>query len=179
MIGECLERPASEVRLQTGEYGKPFCADSDGAEPLQFNLSHSEGIVLLGISRSGRIGVDIEAVRSETDWRRLSRRFFAPGETVWLESLPEAEGRNTFFRLWTAKEAFLKAIGVGLTRRLSSVEIAPSDDGTLQLARIDGDAPEAARWHLQSLSPLPGFHAAIVTETSSYKSDIAFLQFRW
>lgn len=168
ILGDYLGCAAADVPLTLGEQGKPLCREPDGGELVPFNLSHSHGIALLGVSASGAIGVDLEAVRFETDWKRLTRRFFAPRETEWLLSLPEEEGRAAFFRCWTAKEAFLKAVGVGLTRPLSAVEVAPVDSTatSLRFVRIEGETEEASRWHLRTFAPLPGFQAAVASDIS-------------
>lgn len=89
-----------------GEYGKPFLKDCPG---IQFSLSHSGSRVLCALS-TGAVGCDIQQTGSGNP--ALADRFFSPAEAAYLK----AEGRETdFYRLWTLKESFVKAVGLGLS----------------------------------------------------------------
>ena len=93
--------------------GKPYLRDYPG---VQFNLSHSGRYGVCALS-AFPVGVDVELIRPLR--REVARRFFTPAEAAWLDARPEAE----FFRLWTRKESYIKAIGKGLTQRLDSFSV--------------------------------------------------------
>lgn len=103
------------------EHGKPFFPALPG---FCFNLSHSGERVLCAVSPSP-VGCDIELSRRVD--LAIARRFFHPDERAWLLSLPEAEREAAFFRLWTCKESFVKALGLGLSLPLDSFAVSLED----------------------------------------------------
>ena len=90
-----------------------------GAHGWHISLSHCSGRVAVTLAEAP-CGVDIEVFR-EVAWEKIARRYFAPSEQAWLESLPETEARQAFLQLWTLKEAGVKAMGKGLANHLASL----------------------------------------------------------
>jgi phosphopantetheinyl transferase (holo-ACP synthase) len=80
--------------------------------PLSTSLSHSGEWIVAAAARRGPVGVDVEIMRADRPLERLSHRFFAPEEHAWLERVPAEDRVQCFYRLWTAKEALFKALGV-------------------------------------------------------------------
>ena len=100
---------SGELLLSRGEWGKPCLAERPD---VHFNLSHSGDLVLCAVSH-GEVGCDVQRMDG---WNPgLAERFFSPEETAWLFSLPEGERCAGFYRLWTLKESFVKATGLGLS----------------------------------------------------------------
>jgi 4'-phosphopantetheinyl transferase len=130
VLGDALGVPPREVALETGRLGKPRLA---GEPPLWFNLAHCEGVGVIALTDSGPVGVDAESAARVREPRELSARFFDPAEAAVIARLPDAQAARAFVRCWTAKEAVLKAIGVGLTRPLRDVVVEPA--GELRLRR--------------------------------------------
>jgi 4'-phosphopantetheinyl transferase len=130
VLGDALGLPPREVPLETGPLGKPRLA---GEPSLWFNLAHCEGLGVIALTSAGAVGVDVESPARVREPRALSARFFAPAEAAVIARLPEAQAARAFVRCWTAKEAVLKAIGVGLTRPLRDVVVEPV--GELRLRR--------------------------------------------
>lgn len=149
--------PAASIRLESSEAGKPFVAGAS----LSFNLTHSEAIAVCAISPDGRIGVDVEHIRPMPDADAIVTRYFAPGEAREYASLPSVQRPAAFFSTWTRKEAFVKAIGDGLSCPLRSfeVEIAPSAIDP----RIVTD-PARGEWYLRSFEPAPGYAGAVACD---------------
>lgn len=146
-----LDRRAESIRIERGEHGKPRVTNAE----LEFNLSHTDSALLLGLSRHIALGVDLEAVRrkarSVTD---LARRYFCPAEAVALENLPEPARQGAFLRLWCAKEAALKAHGRGIGFGLDRIEFAIDAAGAV--------APAAGNpWRTLALAPMPGYLGAL------------------
>jgi 4'-phosphopantetheinyl transferase len=117
------------VGFDYGESGKPILGkDLRDPSAITFNLSHAHGRALIAVSREQEVGVDLERVRSEVPVENLSKRFFTQSEhTMIMQSAPE-QRTAIFFRYWVAKEALLKAQGIGL-RGLAGCEIFLEMDG--------------------------------------------------
>lgn len=111
------------LQFSYGEKGKPYLAPQPGEPPLEFNLSHSGDWVGVAIARVP-VGFDLEAIRPIPQLDAILRRHFTASEQATLQPLAAAAKTLAFFRLWTAKEAFLKATGLGISAALDSVAIA-------------------------------------------------------
>ena len=121
-----------------GEQGKPYLPDRPD---VHFSLSHSGTWVLCALS-DAELGCDVEGTRRFDP--ALARRFFHPDETAWLLSLPPREQDAAFLRLWTLKESYLKAVGLGLSLPLDAFRILPEGDG-FTLTRQEDARPWALR----------------------------------
>ena len=142
--------------------GKPRFQDSTLNQRFRFNFSNSQDQGLLAITLSHEIGVDLERIREMNDMLGLANRYFAAAETETLFRLPSAEQPPAFFRYWTRKEAYLKAVGKGLTFPLRNVHVSLSDSrGECRILDINGDVEEAEKWELSNLTPHPDFKAAL------------------
>lgn len=114
VLGQALATDPALVAIDAPEHEKPRLAEPG----LHFNLAHAGDLALVGWSRDGEIGVDIERVRPETRWRRIAENYFAPEEIASLGSADQ------FFALWTRKEAYLKARGAGIAQGLRTMDWA-------------------------------------------------------
>lgn len=139
------------LSFEAGPYGKPALADAGG---LSFSLSHSGEAVALAVARGMPVGIDIETARPMQDRDGLVDRFFSTGEIAAYSSLAPDERDAAFFRLWTRKEAFVKGIGLGLSR--------PLDSFTVGIAiPVQLDSPDAGAWSLHHLAPGDGLVGAL------------------
>ena len=138
--------------------GKPRLAD--GA--LQFNLSHSGENLLIGLSRTQALGVDIESGARRRPWIEIAQRYFTAEETAALAALPDNDLARGFLELWSAKEAVLKAIGRGIAFGLDRVGFGLDAVGTTErLVRIADEAGTPEQWQVVRLLPLPGVTGAL------------------
>jgi 4'-phosphopantetheinyl transferase len=137
-------------------------------------MSHSDQAVLIAVSSAGPVGVDIEAVRAMRDRDDIARRTFAAGEFERLCALDDAGRTTAFFNCWTRKEAFVKALGDGLTHPLDRFEVTLAPDEPARLVHIDGDARRAAEWTMVALPHVPGFASALAVP-----GPAAVSCFRW
>ena len=119
------------------------------------------GLALLGIAESGRIGVDAESIRTGIEVEDLSRRFFAPAETEEILALAPDAQLAAFFTCWTRKEAFVKALGIGLSAPLDQFRVTVLADEPARLVSVAWDHPD--RWSLVDLSE-PNVAAALAVE---------------
>lgn len=153
-LGQELGIAPQMVCIATDEHGKPFLRDDPD---LAFNLSHSNGLALLATMRGGSIGCDIEWRNPELACPRVAQRLFAAEEYATLTALPSEQWIAGFYNCWTRKEAYVKALGLGLSHPLDAftVSVAPGEP-----ARFTSGEPG---WILASFEPAPGYQAALVT----------------
>jgi 4'-phosphopantetheinyl transferase len=167
-LGEQLGRDPRSLRLQRNADGKPALFDADG---WHFNLSHSRDWVALALSRDGEIGIDVESSERRNDIDGIARRFFRPEESAWLQTLPEAHRRCEFFRIWTLKEATVKALGRGIADTLIDVGVQiEGDTARLQLHGSTACSPAPRHWHFTF--DAQRYHLAVVVLPAS-RAEIA------
>jgi 4'-phosphopantetheinyl transferase len=155
VLGQWLGKKPDELEFRIGPMGRPVLK---GQAPA-FNISHSGDFVLVALGWVERIGVDVEQIRPIEDLDELVRRHFAAAEIATYGTLTNDETRKrAFFRGFTRKEAYLKAIGTGLGTPLESVET-----GILAGDRNLTCAPGSG-WTLTEFEPGPGYLAAIVAQ---------------
>jgi len=156
LLASYLGCAPADLPIERDRHGKPRLADTG----LHFNVSHSAGAVLVGVSREQPLGVDLELSRRSRPVLDLARRYFHPGETAALMALPEARQQAAFLGLWSCKEALLKAQGRGIAFGLHRVAFALDTNGAVTgLQEIDGEV--AADWSIQRLRPVAEATAAL------------------
>jgi 4'-phosphopantetheinyl transferase len=167
VLGRCLDQAPESLRFTAGRRGKPRLVD--GAADLRFNLSHAGERALLAVTRGQEVGVDIERERA-IGTSDLARRFFAPSEWQALQGMDPSEQIPAFFRCWTRKEAFIKAIGDGLACPLDGFEVSLSDAESPQLLRsctaVEGGLE---RWRIVSVPVEPGYRAAVAAGPGEWR----------
>ncbi|MGO9649755.1 MAG: 4'-phosphopantetheinyl transferase family protein [Terriglobales bacterium] len=160
-LGQYLHIEPRQVRFRTAEHGKPELAEQRG---LQFNLSHTDGATMIAVTRAGRVGVDVERIRQNLDPLQLGVRFFSTKESEWLRSQPADQRFAAFFACWTAKEAYVKACGSGLSAPLADFGVIPHPrDAELRL-EIYGKPEESRRWSMWQLDLGPDLRNAVAVE---------------
>jgi 4'-phosphopantetheinyl transferase len=147
MLAFYLDRPAAALSFLPKDDGKPMLVGDSAVAQCQFNLSHTRGLVAAAVAAEGNLGIDVEKIDHAKADLAVANRYFAPAEVAFLRQRPAADQAACFFRLWTLKEAYLKAIGTGLGTPLDSFAIAFDP---IRISFTDaGDNPE--RWHLAML----------------------------
>jgi 4'-phosphopantetheinyl transferase len=163
LLGNYLQTAPAQVEFAYGPAGKPRLADPDAANRLAFNVAHSQDVALLAITRGPRVGTDIEQVRDTAELSLVASRYFSHLEQTTLFALPHAEQVEAFYRIWTRKEAFLKASGEGLWRPLDSFSVSLGRDDA-QLLDLRDAAFTPTQWQFVHLEPAPGYCGALVCE---------------
>ncbi|MGL5288694.1 MAG: 4'-phosphopantetheinyl transferase family protein [Aeromonas sp.] len=133
LLSDRLSLPAASLQFCHALHGKPQLHDA----AWHFNLSHSGGWLALALGKLSPLGVDIELGKGRRDPLALARRFFAASEYQWLCSLPPFDQARAFYRLWSRKEAVLKAHGGGIAAGLEKVRFDP-----LRQWRLDNQLDE-------------------------------------
>jgi 4'-phosphopantetheinyl transferase len=165
LIGSFIGVAPAELRFSYSAHGKPQL-EGDFRNRLEFNVSHSEGMAVVCFARQSRLGVDIEKVRLDFEHQRIAERFFSDHEREQLRNLSPEEIPYAFFRCWTRKEAFIKALGEGLSHPLHQfdVELRAKEPARLLSTRPDPD--EVSRWNLFDIRVPTGYLAALAMEDS-------------
>lgn len=120
ILSKYLQIPPTEIQLTYNKYGKPKCAYT---RELNFNLSHSGNFVIYTFTLDYKVGVDLEFIRHIKNSQKIAKRFFSEEENTELNALPENKYQDAFFHCWTRKEAFIKALGVGLSYPLNQFSV--------------------------------------------------------
>lgn len=162
LLGGYLGIFPGEIAFQYSKYDKPRL---NGDPRLDFNLSHTEGMAIFGFTCGHRIGVDIERLRSDFRADEIAERFFSPSERAALREIPEAHRHEFFFRIWTRKEAYIKALGEGLSHPLHQFDVSLDETATLLATRPN--SADAQRWQLENLTIAPEFIATAAVELDS------------
>ena len=157
LLSTYLSIDAREVVFGYGAHGKPHLV---GVEGLAFNVSHAATLAIYAIASGREVGIDIENIERTVDIDGVARTAFSARECEVLAALPADARRAAFFRLWTRKEAYIKARGEGFgyPTRSFSVSHRADDDA---LIGDDCDADARLRWRVRGLDAPPGFAAAV------------------
>lgn len=158
ILGQRTCRDPHSLRFAYGPNGKPELADSS----VRFNLSHCEGVALLAVTCGRDVGVDVERLRPVADLELVAERFFSSLEVRALRALPTAKRDAAFLRCWTRKEAYVKAVGGGLSMGLRDFAVSLHDGEPAGIVWA-AEPSEARRWSVSDLSTyVPRHLAALV-----------------
>lgn len=161
VLAQYVPEPAGALTFVYGPHGKPALQDWPA---MGFNLSHSHGLALCVVALDRTVGVDIEHRRRLADDDAVARRFFASEEYAVYASLPPDQRASGFFNAWTRKEAFIKAIGDGLSRPLDEFLVTLRPGNAPKLLTIKTAPQETTRWTLLDLPCPSGYTAALAID---------------
>jgi 4'-phosphopantetheinyl transferase len=171
ILGETIAIPPLEVPLIVGEFGKPGLAPPH--DSLYFNLSHCAGLALVALSTEGPVGVDIEPENRAESLLECERSFCHPQEIRHLP-LEATERASTLLRIWTHKEAVLKAMGTGLSHPPEKVRILFAESNTIAISDEPLAGIENQRLHPLG-DPLLSPYQAVISSPQTV-STIKFIQ---
>jgi 4'-phosphopantetheinyl transferase len=159
LLGGLLAMPPAQIPFAYGPKGKPGLADS--SFPIRFNASNSGNFAVYAFTEGCDIGIDVEQVRPIPEIEHIAERFFAPQETSELMALPEQDRPQAFFNCWTRKEAYIKAVGDGLSVPLDSFRVTLRPGAAAEMLCLGGSIEAAKNWTMHDFAPAPGFVGAI------------------
>lgn len=162
LLGHYLEIPPGAVALSSGAWGKPQLGAVMGN--LQFNVSHSGQLALIALSQA-TVGVDLEWQQADFDWRELLPVCCHPAEQADFQDVADAESGARLLRLWTAKEAYLKGRGEGLSLPLTAIRLQA--DVECWQPRIEAPWDDGQGWWLHPLQLPTGYAGCLATPFSS------------
>ena len=164
------------VSLDRSATGKPsLTRELRGRSAIMFNLSHAHNRALIAVSQAQEVGVDLECVRPEVEVTKLSKRYFTRSEHTAIMEAPEEQRAARFFRYWVAKEALLKAQGIGLQGLLDCEIFLETDGGTTEVrTRLGAQFMDPLRVHL--LPCETGWEAAVAAQSVDSVTQCDFEQ---
>jgi len=160
ILGGYLGLSAADVTFVHGPHGKPETKSGRGCADIQFNLSHSGDYCLLAVRKDHPVGIDLEEVRDLPHALEIAARQFTHAEAKLLARVEDDARRDTFFALWTHKEAVIKALGVSLAN-LDRMTFGIDPTGHPQLISFDGN--RSSDLSLMRLDAPPGYAAALAS----------------
>jgi len=169
LIARYMSIEPGDVRFRVGDYGKPHLDGMNKEHSFEFNISHSGDMLLLGFARGHRIGVDIEFNKPIEDMDAIIKTNFSHNEKLEFDSLPADKRLEAFYRGWTQKEAFVKALGDGLSRDLDQFDVSMTPGEPAALKRTAWDGVEATRWTLETIQTVSGYSASVAMEGTGLK----------
>ena len=169
ILGHYLNIGASQLQFIYGPKGKPALAKDWGGGTIRFNMSHSHELALYAVMLDREIGVDVEYMHPIAEMEQIAERFFSKKENGVFRALPERKKTEAFYNCWTRKEAFIKAIGDGLSLPLDKFDVTLAPGQPCRLLGIKGDSMDASRWFIQELEPAPGFTAALAVQGNGWR----------
>ena len=166
ILGGYLNMEPGELRFCYSDHGKPSLVREIAGDQLRFNVSHSHELALFAMAEGRDLGVDLEWIRPDVADEKIAERFFSAEEVDVLRRLPLEIQSDAFFNCWTRKEAYIKAIGEGLSMPLSRfvVSLAPGEPPALLSANGSPNDDEVSRWSFRELFPGTGYKGAVVAE---------------
>lgn len=152
-------------RFANNQYGRPAIANLSEAEcGLRFNISHTRGLIALGVTQRRELGVDVENIRVRDVPLEIADRFFAQAEVEELKTVPKAGQQDRFFEYWTFKESYIKARGMGLSLPLGEFSFHYPHERAVRIAIEPQLGDDAARWGFWQYRPTPEYLLAVCAE---------------
>lgn len=152
ILADCLNAEPAELRFNRNAQGKPFLEDGK----LDFNVSHSRDRLLIAVTAGRAVGIDIEFRRGGLNMASIAKRWFAPAEQEFFQTLGKPE--EGFFEIWAKKEAYVKALGIGIYKDLNTFAVPLGEKPFFPNIGKNG------QWFFQTLEIDPDYAAAIVSE---------------
>jgi 4'-phosphopantetheinyl transferase len=162
LLAAYLETTPEVIRLPTGLHGKPAIGGQEAPGGLRFNCSHSANWALIAIASGRELGADVEQHRPITEMDDLAKDIFSEREIKEWQALPASLRTPGFFNGWTRKEAFVKALGTGLSYPLDGFSVSLTPGRSPALLEVSDDSEGLIKWSLASLEVAPDYSAALV-----------------
>jgi 4'-phosphopantetheinyl transferase len=170
LLGCYLNTEPILFEFALNEFGKPSLTTPYKELNIEFNLSHSAEIALYAFTRNRLVGIDVEYMRTDLDYDGMARHSFSVQEQHILRHLVGEEKRRAFFRGWTCKEAYAKALGKGFSQAFDQFTVSLLPSQPLALLRQDEDERELTRWSFMELDAGPGYAGALVVEGHEWEA---------
>ena len=163
LLSHYIKEPPKEITFYYGEYGKPKLAGND---EIKFSISHSENRVTYAISLGDEVGIDIEKVKDDIYSGEMAQLCLSSGEKNFLKELSFSDQIQSFYSLWTCKEALLKGLGCGLEYPIVELEI---DISNRLYPKIKTEDLKMKGWSLYSFCYSDDFKGAIAAKGKEKK----------
>ena len=176
LLSQWLGVAAEEIQFEYGPFGKPLLGQCHKSQ-LQFNTSHSGQWILIGVSSSSPVGVDVEEMRSIETLEGLAKTAFSATEFAAWRQLPLEFAVAGFFRGWTCKEAVIKALGLGISLPLDNVEVDIDPRCPLTIQKLAVADEVASDWQVRIVPIADGYCGALACKSTV--TDIQYIDWAW
>ncbi len=172
ILSSYLRMEPSKLCFQYNAYGKPSLSDKFPVDAIHFNVSHSHKIAVFAVARNSNLGIDIEYIRNGMDWETIAEQYFSIPELKRLQSQVPAKRAETFYEIWTCREAYVKAKGLGLSFLELRVEgtINPTVSKVVLDLLEKGKSQEDSNWVLHRFQIGPDYLGAVAVESPIFTS---------
>ncbi|MBV9049952.1 MAG: 4'-phosphopantetheinyl transferase superfamily protein [Solirubrobacterales bacterium] len=170
-LGRLIGVVPHRIRFARGPAGKPYLLEPSFARSLRFNLAHSDGFAVFAATVGREVGIDVERVHEHPDLFAVAAGCFSPYEQATLTATPLPDRTAAFYRCWTRKEAYVKAIGAGLQAKLDDFDVGFAADDPPALRRVAWQLSEPTHWRMEALNLPPGYIGAVVYRRGSPITD--------
>jgi len=174
-----VDVPPEAWTFREGPHGRPEIANPPTEIDLRFNVSHTRGLIVCAVARSREIGVDVERIDAAVEPLALAQQFFSELEIAPLRSLEGDALREWFFAVWTLKEAYAKARGLGLHLPLDRFGFTFADDGVCALHVDDTIADDPTSWSFWRRALGPHRLALAMRKLDGATPDVKVIEQRW
>ncbi len=176
LLGQCLGRyldyPTEPLELAYTAEGRPFLPRDS---TTQFSISHGRDLVGVALSRGTLVGIDLEYVAADFNFDEMAERIFSAADLKSFQALPAQEKLPAFFSAWTAKEAYLKAKGVGISEGLREVSVTRLPKDSVCTVTDARDPEDEKKWRLRALPVPADYRGTIAWNDPSKQIDFHFL----
>ena len=175
VLARYLKRPPDEVRFHEQPNGKPGIANPNDNSNWQFNYSRSGDLAVCGIVQGRRIGVDIERHREIPDMESVARSILDERDRETWNAVPNTGRIESFYRIWTRKEARVKADGSGISAGVRQIHV-PAEPFCVGQGRMidEGESLQIVRWCLSDWNVARDTSASVAVETRSQQTTVRY-----
>ena len=152
----------AELQFTYEDRGKPHLIDEQGGDRIGFNVSHSRDVSVFAVANQRSVGVDVEFVRGDYEHRIIAERWFSELENELLTELDEGDRLAGFFATWARKEALVKALGTGISHRLSSFSVSVDPKSRAEILETYWEPTAKYEWDMRDLPLPPDYAGAVV-----------------
>lgn len=167
LLARYLNCPPEGLRFGYNAWGKPTLQDASGQEIVQFNLSHSNGVVLFAFQKKEPVGIDVQHLDDAINFLQTGALVFSPDEMEVLNNLPPENLRTVFYQFWTRKEAYIKALGKGFSAPLNQIDVRQAPEKPV--LHNEHGLLETTDWFVRDFIPCPGYAAAVATKGTDWQ----------
>ena len=169
LLAAYLKQSHSDIDFTYNMYGKPHLKLLTQDNPIYFNLSHSNDMIVYAFSLKKFIGVDIEYMKADIVEPGIVQQVLSEKEQKVFYSKPIEKQPLSFFRIWVCKESLIKALGHGFSYSPLKIELDISKD-PISLSKKGQDKPFAQKWFLEEFSLTCGYVGAVALKTRQHKN---------
>ncbi len=169
LLASYIDNQPQDLDIKTGRYGKPYLSE----ENLYFNLSHTGNRLVIAISNLSNTGIDLEQYKNRKKLSGLVDKCFSKEESAYWYSLPAEKQAEVFYQFWVKKEAFVKAVGKGISMGLHRCAINPENQ--TRFLSIPADYGLVGNWKIVNINLDKSYACALVVKTQTFKLKQALI----